>query len=83
LATYIEYPLELGGTLLIEVDESTDGAIKAADASGNIIIQTKLDFVHLLDKTRTAGYAKFRPNCQEGMNHAQPARCDYTRAAAL
>jgi hypothetical protein len=43
----------------------------------------KLDFVHLLDKTRTAGYAKFRPNCQEGMNHAQPASGDYTRAAPL
>src|SRR6266516_5223729 len=46
-------------------------------------IGTKLDFIHLVDKTRKAGYAWFRPNYQEGMNHAQPARGDYTRAAPL
>ena len=41
MATYIEYTLEDGSTLLIETDESTEGAIKAADASGNIIIKAE------------------------------------------
>ncbi len=44
MATYIEYTLEDGSTLLIETDESTEGAIKAADGSGNVFIKagTKL-----------------------------------------
>jgi hypothetical protein len=43
----------------------------------------ELDFIHLVDKTRMAGYARFRPDYQEGKNHARPARSYYNRAAAL
>lgn len=41
MATYIEYTLEDGGTLLIEADEETEGAIKAADKHGNVIIKAE------------------------------------------
>lgn len=44
MATYIEYVLEDGSKLLVEADESTIGAIKAADASGNIIIKAEEKF---------------------------------------
>jgi Trypsin-co-occurring domain 1 len=41
MTTYIEYTLEDGGTLLIEADEETEGAIKAADKHGNVIIKAE------------------------------------------
>lgn len=41
MAVYIEYTLTDGGTLWVEANESTSGAIKAADASGNIIIKAE------------------------------------------
>lgn len=44
MATYVEYTLEDGSTLLVEVDESTEGAIKAADSSGNLIIKAEKQF---------------------------------------
>ena len=44
MATYIEYMLENGSTLLVEVDKSTVGAVKAADASGNLIIKAEKQF---------------------------------------
>lgn len=44
MATYIEYTLEDGSTLLVEVDASTEGAIKAADSSGNLIIKAEKQF---------------------------------------
>jgi hypothetical protein len=47
------------------------------------VLAPKLDFVHSVDKTRKAGYARLILNCQEEVSHARPARCDYTRPAAL
>jgi NAD/NADP transhydrogenase beta subunit len=41
MATYIEYTLDDGSTLLVETNESTEGAIKAADTSGNVIIKAQ------------------------------------------
>lgn len=41
MAIYIEYTLTDGGTLWVEADESISGAIKAADASGNMIIKAE------------------------------------------
>lgn len=52
MATYIEYTLEDGSTLLVEVDESTGGAIKAADASGNVIIKAEEKFKDALKSIR-------------------------------
>jgi len=54
MATYIEYTLEDGGTLLVEVDESTGGAIKAADVSGNVIIKTEEKFIDALKAVRSS-----------------------------
>ncbi len=39
MATYIEYTLEDGSTLLVEADESTEGAVKAADEHGNVVLK--------------------------------------------
>ncbi len=41
MAIYIKYTLEDGSKLLIETDESTEGAIKAADEHGNVIIKAE------------------------------------------
>jgi len=54
MATYVEYTLEDGSTLLVEVDESTGGAIKAADASGNVIIKAEEKFKDALKSVRTS-----------------------------
>lgn len=54
MATYVEYLLEDGNTLLIEVDESTNGPIKAADSSGNIIIKAEEKFKEALKSVRSS-----------------------------
>ena len=54
MATYIEYTLEDGSTLLVEVDESTGGAIKAADASGNVIIKAEEKFKDALKSVKSS-----------------------------
>ena len=53
------------------------------DMGGIITFTYQFDFVHLVDKTRKAGYAWLRLNDQEEVSHARPARCDYTRPAVL
>ena len=52
MATYIEYILEDGSTLLVETDESTGGAIKAADVSGNVIIRAEKKLMEALASVR-------------------------------
>ena len=54
MATYIEYTLEDGSTLLVEVDESTGGAIKASDASGNVIVKAEAKFKDALKSVRSS-----------------------------
>jgi len=44
MATYLEYKLEDGSTLLVEVDVATEDAIKAADVSGNKIMKAEKRF---------------------------------------
>lgn len=57
MATYIEYSLEDGGTLWIEANETTRGAIKAADASGNVVIEAKKLFQDALASVRQSAVA--------------------------
>src|SRR5207248_11000143 len=54
MAVYIEYVLEDGGTLLVEVDEATSGPIKAADKSGNLIIKAEEKFKDALKSLRSS-----------------------------
>lgn len=54
MATYIEYTLEDGSTLLVETDESTAGAIKAADAGGNVFVSAKEKFRDALRAVRSS-----------------------------
>lgn len=45
MATYIEYELEDGGTLLVEVKETEGGVVRAArDKEGNVIIKAGKKF---------------------------------------
>jgi hypothetical protein len=48
MATYIQYTLEDGSTLLVEVDEDTEAATKAADTYGNFIIKAEKQFKEAL-----------------------------------
>lgn len=55
MATYIEYTLEDGNTLLVEVDEAIPGmANKAADSSGNVIIKAEEKFKDALKSIRSS-----------------------------
>ena len=55
MATYIEYTLDDGSTLLVEVDESTEAATKAAaDDSGNLIIKAEKQFKDALSSVKTS-----------------------------
>jgi Trypsin-co-occurring domain 1 len=52
MTTYVEYRLEGDGTLLVQVDEPTDAATKAADVSGNVIIKAEKMFKDALISVR-------------------------------
>lgn len=58
MPTYVEYTLESGSTLLIEVDEPQGGVVKAArDRDGNRIIETRSQFTRALDSLRESALA--------------------------
>ena len=45
--------------------------------------RSKLGFVHLVDRTREAGYRGLTPHCQERVSHGSPAERDCTRPAGV
>lgn len=54
MATYIEYTLEDGSTLLVEASEASGGPIKAADDSGNIFLRTEEKFKEALKAVKSS-----------------------------
>jgi hypothetical protein len=73
MATYIEYTQEDGSILLVETDESTGGAIKAADNSGNVIIKAGTKLQDALASIRRSVVA-----LQEGLSELQAEDVEVT-----
>lgn len=44
MATYIEYELENGGTLLVEVKDAEGGVVRAARGDGSVVIKATTKF---------------------------------------
>jgi len=53
----IEFPLEDGGSILVEVDELEGGVVRAATRPGEVVEKAKQSFEAALDKIKPAAAA--------------------------